>query len=154
MSPSVLSVENRLRHAVASLEALHRLAAFTQEPREIALFDDIATFANAVVNLTRAVRIHVDAITYALPTTCGAIEAPGDEAVTLNAPDPTLYYLQAPTREIFERLDQQVPDRVVRRHRERASRRPPARLLESGLDSPDSIAEPSLIRLARFVVHQ
>ncbi len=35
MSPFVPLVEDRLRHTVASLESLHRLAAFTSQPHEI-----------------------------------------------------------------------------------------------------------------------
>jgi hypothetical protein len=109
MSPSVSSVEQRLRHALASLETLRRLASFVEQPQEIALFDDLKTFANGVVTLTGAVKIHLDAIRDALPATCRTIEAPGPEALALKVPDPTLYYLQQPVRDLFERLDQQVP---------------------------------------------
>jgi len=108
MSPSVPLVEDRLRHAVASLETLHRLASFSSEPHEIALFDDLAVFANTVAGLTRAVRLHVDALTHALPTTCHSIEAPGQDATAMHTPDRTIY-LQGPEREIFDRLDRQVP---------------------------------------------
>jgi len=109
MSPSVRSVEQRLRHALACLETLHRLASFTNEPREIALFDDLKTFANTVAGLTRAVRLHLDALTRALPATCRSMPAPGDDATTMHTPDRTIY-LQGPERDIFDRLDRQVPE--------------------------------------------
>ena len=75
MSP-VLSVEERLRLALASVETLHRLASFIDEPHEIDLFDDLKSFATAVASFSRALGIHFDAIKRALPAACQSTEAP------------------------------------------------------------------------------
>ncbi len=76
MSTSVLSVEERLRLALALVETLHRLASFIDEPHEIDLFDDLKSFATTVVSFARALGIHLDAIKRALPDTCQNIAAP------------------------------------------------------------------------------
>ncbi len=107
MSP-VLSVEERLRLALASLDSLHRLASFSSRPHEIALFDDLAAFANTVASLTRAVRLHIDAVIAALPETCRRIAAPGHDANALQPFDRFPTYLQSDERDVFDRLDKQA----------------------------------------------
>jgi hypothetical protein len=107
MSPSVPLVEDRLRHTVASLESLHRLAAFTSQPHEIPLFADLPALATAVVGLTCAVRLHLDALIAALPETCRRIAAPGHDATALPPPE-YMTYLQGDDRDIFDRLDKQA----------------------------------------------
>lgn len=81
MTPPVLSVEKRLRLASASVEMLHRLASFIDEPHEIDLFDDLKSFATAVASFTRALGVHLDAIRRALPASCQSIDAPASGGV-------------------------------------------------------------------------
>jgi hypothetical protein len=109
-SSSVLSVEERLRHAVASLETLHRLASFTiSQPHEIPLYTDLGAFANATVAFARTIRVHVDAVALALIGHCRCLAAPGLDAT---ATEPTFSYIQSSDREIFGHLDKQA--RVLR----------------------------------------
>jgi hypothetical protein len=76
MSPSVLSVEERLRLALATADTLHRLASFVDEPHEIDLISDLRSFAQAAGSFAQAFTIHVTAIRAALPADCQSIAAP------------------------------------------------------------------------------
>ncbi len=105
MSPSALSVEERLRHILASVETLHRLASFTSQPHEIPLFTDLTAFANAVVGLTRTIGVHVDAVTRAVTENCHTLAASGQDAPVIQ---PNITYVQSDDREIFGRLDKQA----------------------------------------------
>jgi hypothetical protein len=76
MSPSVLSVEERLRLALATAETLHRLASFVDEPHEIDLISDLRSFAKAAGSFAQAFAIHIKAIKEALPVECQDVAAP------------------------------------------------------------------------------
>ncbi len=107
MSPTVPLVEDRIRHMVAVLDSLHRLAAFSSQPHDIPLFAGLPAFADTVVSFTRAVRLHLDALTVALPETCRSIAAPGQDAAAL-PPSDRVIYLHKPERDIFYRLDNEA----------------------------------------------
>ncbi len=113
MSASIPLVEDRLRHIVAVLDSLYRLAAFSTQPHDIPLFAGLPAFADTVASFTRSLRLHVDALTAALPETCRSIAAPGQDAAL--PPADRAIYLQGPERDIFDRLDKQArgscPDR-------------------------------------------
>jgi len=106
MSSSVLSVEERLRHAMRSLETLHRLASFTtSQPHEIPLYSDLGAFANATVAFARTIRAQVDAVALALAEDCRCLATPSQDAT---ATQRTFSYIQSDDREIFGRLDKQA----------------------------------------------
>lgn len=77
-----LSVEHRLLIALALLDGLRALATHADLPREIRLFDDVASFARIVWQFARGVEEHLYAAKIALPAECltrDASSTPGGE---------------------------------------------------------------------------
>ncbi len=76
MSSSVLSVEERLRLALATAETLYRFASLVGEPHKIDLIADVRSFARAAGSFAQTFTLHVQAINAALPVDCRRIAAP------------------------------------------------------------------------------
>lgn len=70
-----LSVEHRLLIALALLDGLRALATHADLPREIRLFDDVASFARIVWQFARAAEVHVRAAKAVLPADCLTVDA-------------------------------------------------------------------------------
>jgi len=81
-----LIVEERLRLALATVDSLHRVALFADEPHDIALFSDLKGFATVVVSFSAALDIHLQAVKQALPPTCQNLDAPTPDGARLDAP--------------------------------------------------------------------
>jgi hypothetical protein len=78
--PAHLTVEERLRLALAAADTLCRFASFVGEPHEIDLIADVASFARAAGSFAQTFTIHLDAIKAALPADCRGLAAPTTEA--------------------------------------------------------------------------